>query len=450
MSNIETKKRVVVTGLGAVTPIGMGIEDTWESLMARRSAVRPIETFDASSLDVRIAAELPALKVADFAPKNYRKNAKVMARDTMIAVACAYHAVRDAGLNTKCIIDRHEATGESNIDSTRFGVNIGAGLINADLKELAPALGSAADAKPESFSLTRWGELGMNNLTPLWLLKFLPNMLACHVTIVHDAQAPSNTITCAEASSHLAIGEAFRTIARGDADVCLCGGSESKLNPMAALKQQLSAQAVVGDQDDPTSACQPFGLASKGCVISEGGCLVVLESLEHAKQRSARIYAEVSGFGASNNTFHWNKPDPTGKPAALAIGKAIKDAGSSIDQFGLVNPFGMGVEALDKPEALGWNEVFGDHLSGIPAMITRGAIGNNGAGTGAIDFAVATMSLYRATVPPSLNTSKLAPYAKFKFATDDPTDLCADHAITLGYAPAGGQHAALVLKQFKE
>ena len=159
----------------------------------------------------------------------------------------------------------------------------------------------AATAKDEAhkFDIRRWGAEGMENLTPLWLLKFLPNMLACHVTIVHDCQAPSNTVTCGEASSHLAIGEAFRTIARGDADVCICGGVESKIAPMAMARSHLLERLNSQSNDQPDKACRPFGKGARGTVVAEGGGLIILEALDHARARNARIYAEMAGFGAA-------------------------------------------------------------------------------------------------------------------------------------------------------
>ncbi len=183
------QRRVAITGLGTITPLGIGIEPLWEGLMAGRCGLKPIEAFDASGLASRLGGEIPGLKAADHVPKSYRKSVKVMARDIEIAVAAAHVAVLDAGLNTRCLVERGEANGPVNVNPTRFGANIGAGLICADLQELAGALYTAVENG--QFSLARWGRDGMNNLTPLWLLKFLPNMLGCHVTIVHDAQAPS-------------------------------------------------------------------------------------------------------------------------------------------------------------------------------------------------------------------------------------------------------------------
>ncbi len=442
-------RRVVVTGLGVATPIGIGVEPFWEALLERRCGLRRIEAFDPSGLPAQIAGELPSFSLRDYIPKTYRKSAKVMSRDIEIAVVCAYHAVRDAGLNTRCIIERGEAAEPSNVDSRRFGANIGAGLICADLPELAGALSTAA-GEDRRFSLTKWGTEGMNNLTPLWLLKFLPNMLACHVTIVHDAQAPSNTVTCGEASSHIAIGEAFRTIARGDADVCICGGAESKVNPMAMLRPWLFGWLNVDGNESPADALQPFGAKRRGTVAAEGGGLIILESLDHARRRGAKIYAEIGGFGAGTNTHSWSTPDPKGCGIALSLRNALADARTGAERIDLVAPFGTGTAAYDVAEIAGFNEVFQDRLDHVPAMTVRASVGNNGAGSGAIDFAAAVMALHNNTVPPSLNTSALDAACRFRFARSDPVDAKITQAVSAGHALVGGQSAALVIREYRE
>ncbi len=443
------KRRVVITGLGVAAPVGLGIESFWDGLLERRCGLRGIEAFDASGLASRVGGELPEFQLGDSIPKTYRKSAKVMARDIVIAVVCAYHAVRDAGLRTKCIIERGEADGPSNVDSTRFGANIGSGLICADLQELAGALATSVD-EDGAFSLARWGVEGMNNLTPLWLLKFLPNMLACHVTIVHDCQAPSNTITCGEASSHLAIGEAFRTIARGAADVCICGGAESKMNPMAVARAMLLGRLNTKSNDDPKGACRPFGAGRCGTVAAEGGGLTIIESLDHARARGARIYAEVAGFASTSNRYSWSRPDPQGRPIALALGRALSDAGIVSGDVSLAVPDGLGLDEHDAAEARAWKSVLGEHLPRIPALSTRGANGNCGAGAGVLEFSAMTMALHRNTVPASLNTDRLDAECAFRFVQADPIDSAIDYAVSTSSALAGGQSSALVIRRFKE
>ncbi|RJP36728.1 MAG: beta-ketoacyl-[acyl-carrier-protein] synthase family protein [Phycisphaerales bacterium] len=447
---MSRQRRVVVTGIGLATPIGIGAEAYWEALLQKKRGIRAIESFDPSQMAARIGGALPPHNMADYIPKTYRKNNKVMSDDTRIAVVCAHQAALNAGLNTACLIARGEAKGGSNVDPTGFGANIGAGLICADLPELAGALSTAADPATGRFSHARWGREGMTNLTPLWLLKFLPNMLACHVTIVHDAQAPSNTITCGEASSHLAIGEAFRTIARGAADVVICGGAESKMNPMALARPLLFGWLNTADNDRPHHACRPFASDGAGMVASEGGGLAILESLDHARRRGARIYAEVVGFGAAANTHDWRSPDPSGSPVRLAIEAALKDAGVGPAALGLAVPFGCAVPAFDASESLGWRDACGSRLEQVRAVATKGLIGVNGAGSGAIDFATAVLALYRNTVPPSANTHRTHDGCPFRFVQGDPVDANAEYAVTTAFALSGSQTAALVVRKFEE
>ena len=218
MSRSE-RRRVVITGLGPVSAFGVGMAPLWQALVEGRSALRAIERWDASGLPTSAAAEIPAdlFDVKSFVPKSYRKATKVMARDIELAVGAAHEAVRDAGLVTKS----HEGTpegGPPTLPPDRVGCHIGAGLIAADIDELTSALYTARDAAGQ-FSFGLWGEQGMNNLTPLWLLKYLPNMLACHVTIIHGAEGPSNTITCGEASGLLSLGEGSALPQLGSPDV---------------------------------------------------------------------------------------------------------------------------------------------------------------------------------------------------------------------------------------
>lgn len=440
-------RRVVITGVGLVTPIGIGAEAVWNALLEKKCGVRKIEEFNPSRFDARIAGQIESLAMGDFVPKSYRKSIKVMARDIEIAVACAYKAVTDAGLRTKCLIERGEAQAPTNVDSTRFGANIGAGLICADLTELAGALFSAADGD-RRFDIRKWGAEGMNNLTPLWLLKFLPNMLACHVTIVHDAQAPSNTITCGEASSHLAIGEAFRIVARGSADVAICGGAESKFNPMGVIRQSLLKRLAVNYNDDPTHACRPFDADRTGTVISEGGGLLIIEELEHAKRRDAKIYAEVIGFGAAANSKSWTQPDPDGVPIALAVRKAMADAGLKPDAVSLIGASGCGTREHDRSEARALHSVFGAHANKIPVLATKGATGNGGAGSGAIDIGVAALCVTHGAVPPSQNTDRVDPECDLNVVRGEARTMQVDTVVSTAYALGGGQTAALVLRRF--
>src|SRR3954464_6560915 len=297
-------RRVVITGIGVISPIGIGSKPFWDNLLAGKVGVRRIASFDPSGFSCQIAGEVPTFKISEYVPKSYRKATKVMARDIELAVVAADDAFKDAGLKSKAYTETPD------FDGKRFGCNIGAGLISVDLDELTSALTTSrgqGDARNQ-LDLQAWGKDGINHLTPLWLLKYLPNMLACHVTIIHALKGPSNTITCADASSHLAIGEAFRTIQRGNADLAICGGAESKVVPMGLMRQCVLKRVTESHNDPPADAVRPFDADATGTAIGEGGGLFILEEYEHAKKRGAKIYAELVGFGASQDTYRVDEP----------------------------------------------------------------------------------------------------------------------------------------------
>ena len=433
---IAAMKRVVVTGIGIVSPLGLSAADHWAALLAGKSGVGPITRFDPGGFDCRIAGQVPDYRMADHVPKAYRKATKVMARDSELAVIAADDAFRDAGLRSKAYTDAPE------IDGTRFGCNIGAGLISADLDELTAAMDAArSDADPTRLDLRKWGTEGLANLTPLWLLKYLPNMLACHVTIVHGLMGPSNTITCGDASGHLAIGEAFRAIQRGKADLAVCGGAESKLNPMGLIRQEKLGRLNGTSNDAPGEAVRPFDEAAKGTVVGEGGGLLILEEMEHATARGATIYAELAGFAASQDTYKITEPDPTGRSYANAVRNALKDAGATPADVGAIVPHGLGIASHDRAELAGLRLAFGDRLSKIPAAATKAATGNLSAGSAA-DAATAALALRHGTLPPTLNAPADPPLGLSR----EPRPVDAGVAVATVYS-LGGQNAALVFRR---
>lgn len=431
------KRRTVVTGLGPIASIGIGKEAFLTGLRDRCVGINTIRAFDASEFRSRIAGEIPDLRCRDYVPKSYRKSAKVMARDIELAVAAADCAVRDSGLKTKGTSDN----GDVDVDPTRLGVNIGAGLICPDLNELTYAFAIASD--DGTFSLEAWGRGGMNNITPLWLLKYLPNMLACHVSIIHDAQAPSNTITCAEASSQLAIGEAYRTITRDGADVGLCGGAESKINPMGLLRQDLVGRLTRTRNDSPQSAVRPYDRDRDGTAVAEGGAVVVLEELSHAQKRDARIYGELIGVGAGFGTKDFISPDRDGQAVGVALTKAIADAGIEPADVDLVVGFACGLPEHDRAEAHAIRAVLGE----VPVTSINGQIGNNGAGTGALGVVTAALCVSESFIPGTINCDRRDQACPVNVVTD-PTDRQVNVAVTLNYGLSGGQVAALVWRRW--
>ncbi|HXE55023.1 MAG TPA: beta-ketoacyl synthase N-terminal-like domain-containing protein [Tepidisphaeraceae bacterium] len=429
-------RRVVITGIGVISPIGIGAKPFWENLLAGKIGVRRISLFDPSGLPSQIGGQVPDYKIGDYVPKSYRKATKVMARDIELAVIAADDAFKDAGLQSKAYSETPA------INSQRFGCNIGAGLISADLNELTGAMHVAREGN--KLDLQRWGRDGMNQLTPLWLLKYLPNMLACHVTIIHGLKGPSNTITCAEASSHLAIGEAFRTIQRGDADCAICGGAETKLVPMSLMRQILLKRVTDSHNDSPETAVRPFDSEATGTAVAEGGGLFILEEYEHAKQRGAKIYAELIGFGASQDTYSVTMPDPSGHSYGKAVSKAIQDAGVQADDVNLLVPHGLGIPSHDRAELAGLKTALGDALSNVALAPIKAQTGNIAAGSG-VDAAAAVLSLHHGRIPAALNTRKTIDGVKLN-VRPEVRDAKIDIAVSSVYS-LGGQNAALVFRR---
>lgn len=433
-------RRVAITGLGVVSPAGLGAPALWQALLDGRSSLKTIDLFDSSRFPCRIGGQLDDFSASKFVPRDYRKAVKVMARDIEIAVAAADLAFRDSGIVTKGI-DPQNLT----IDPKRLGCNIGAGLICTDLDELGQAI--TTSLVNGTFDLKAWGSTGMNNLTPLWLLKYLPNMLSCHVTIIHDAEGPSNTITCGDASGPLAVGEATRLIMRNAADVVIAGGAESKLNPMGLLRQTMLRRLCETHNDAPAAACRPFDRDHAGTVIGEGGGLVILEELARAQSRSGKIYCEIVGFGAACDPAGIDVLSPTAGGLDLAVRKALADAGIGPSDVGLLVAQGSGVTGEDAAESAAWAAALGDAVNTIPAVAISGAVGSLFAGHGGASLAVAAMALRQQVVPPTVNFASPAEGCRLRLSgAARPASI--RYAVVGSYT-VGGQSGACVLKTYE-
>jgi 3-oxoacyl-[acyl-carrier-protein] synthase II len=437
-------RRVVITGLGPVTCFGIGIDPLWQAMLEGRTGIAKIRRFDPDGFECRFAGELSdeQFTIRDVVPKSYRKATKVMCRDIELAVAAADAAVRNAGLTTKAT----DPDAEPTCAPHRVGCQIGAGLIAADVDELTAALVSSRNGNG-GVDLTHWGATGMQNLTPLWLLKYLPNMLACHVTIIHDCHGPSNTITCCEASSGLSLGESVRVIARGGADVCLTGGAEFKINPMAIFRQICAKRlAHPSDEDEARRAVRPFAPDASGTIIGEGGGIIVLEAIETAEMRGAMPLAEVAGFASTQShcrysiTFDFDPDDPA---MSDAMELAMEQAGVKPDQIDAIVPFGSGIANVDQAEAAAIRRVFGERAASIPIITTIPNTGNCNAGNGAVALSVAVRAMKEQKLPARLNTHG---------AQGLDADACESRDAELNCVLAfstsqGGQNAAIVLKR---
>ena len=431
--------RVVITGLGAVTPLGLTVNETWAGLCAGTCGIDKITAFDPVGFSCKLAGQVPDYKIREYVPKIYRKAVKLMSRDIELAVIAAHEALLHAGLITKGIDPENV-----NINPERAAINLGAGLISCDLVELAPAV--AASATDGKFDILKWGKEGLELVTPLWLLKYLPNMLACHIGIIHDIQGPSNTITCAETSAHLSIAEAAQIIARGGSDFALAGGTEAKVNPIVMIRQCLLKRATDQNNDEPASACRPFDADAKGSVFGEAAGVVILENLENAQSRDAKIHAEVVGFGQSNNinpTYEHLEPD--GKGIEIAIKKAIAEAQIEPGDLDLIIPHGTGIPADDLAEAKAIQAALGEAAAKTTVWPTKSMLSNTGAACGAVDVIAAICAMTENKIPAAKNCDKKADGCNLNI-TNQPQEKKIRYALSCSYT-YGGQTAAIVLKK---
>lgn len=389
----KSGRRVVITGLGMINPLGSTLEQVWQCLNEGKSGIRQISAFDSSTLTTRIAGEVLNFNGKDYIPKGSkegRKALRIMARGIQMAVSGAQVAIDDAQID------------KSAIDPTRFGVIFGSGLLATELDEIAGAAEVSANCKPGVVDLEKWGTEGIAAIPPLWMLKYLPNMLACHVSILHNAQGPNNTITESEVASLLALGEASRIIRRNGADFFLTGGAESKMNPLSMVRQCLFG-AISQRNEEPEKACRPFDKNRDGFVIGEGAGVIAIEELEHAKSRGARIYAELVGFGAA---FDRNRD---GRGLARAIRAAMEQAQVTPNDIDHINAHGLATVQADIWESKAIREVFGENQQDVPVFAAKSYFGNLGAGSGTSELITSILAMHHQCLPRTLNYSEPDP-----------------------------------------
>jgi 3-oxoacyl-[acyl-carrier-protein] synthase II len=428
------QRRVVITGLGLVSPIGIGPGPFWSSLAEGRGGIGKIAAFPVSGLPNDLGAEVKNFDPKTLATAKHRKalakSLRVMARDIQLAVAAAELALADAKLE------------DGGVDPTRIGVDLGAGLISTELDELAPAI-SLATHDDGTFDYEIYGSGGIGEIPPLWLLKYLPNMPACHISILCDCQGPSNSITEAEAASNIAIGEACRIIARDRADVMISGGADSKIHPLSLVRMSLLGQMSAWS-GEPSEAGRPFDRARDGWVPGEGAGILILEEREHALGRGARIYGEILGFGSGCDAMPQGGLDPEGSGTEIAIRAALRDAGLEPRDIGHVNAHGAGTQVSDLAEARAFHRVFGDGPS-VPVTALKGYFGNIVSGCGAVELVASLLGVNRGAIPPTLNCTDPDPECDLDIVRGAPRPT--DNRIFLKTnLTRHGQAAALVIR----
>ncbi len=427
-------RRVVVTGLGVVAPNGIGKDAFWSACLNGKSGVGPIRTFDASKHPVKIAAEVPDFDLAPFVRPNQRKSMKIMSRAMRFAVAAAGLGLQDSGLNGD--FDNPE----------RVGVVMGTGIVPVDLPEIAPALYQSCD-EGGRLKTDRLGHRGSEALFPLWILKYLPNMVAAHISMAVNAQGPNNTITTACAAGTQAVGEAFRLIARDDADIVLAGGADSRIDPLLLLAYNALGALSQSDRP-PAQVSRPFDGGRDGFVLGEGAGVLVLEELEHAKKRGATIYAEVLGLGSSFDAYAVTKPDPEAKGAARAIREALREARVDPKDVDYINAHGTSTRLNDAMETFAVKRVFGEGAKALPLSSIKSMVGHLIGAAGAVEAAALALTMHTGALPPTINQTHPDPECDLDYVPNTAREMPAKIAVSTSFG-FGGQNAALVMKQFK-
>ena len=422
------RPRAVITGVGIVSPIGIGKHTFWQNMIAGRSGIGYLRAFPSENLPSKLAAE-----VREFDPLahvRHKKFLKVMSRDIQLGVAAASLAARDSGLKPGLV------------DPDRLGVSFGAGRISTTPEELAEAV-SACAGSDSAFQYTRWGEDSMGKIAPLWLLRQLPNMPACHVSIEYDARGPNNTITSRDSSALLALAEAVRTIQRGAADCMFVGACSSSIHPVAITRLSLF-EGLSRRDDDPSRACRPFDYERDGTIVGEGAAAFIVEEYKHAVRRGVEIYAEVLGVGAGcDGTGYQNGAGGTG--LVRAIESALLQAGIDPREIGHINAHGKSTQRDDLVEARAYHRALGDAAETIPVTALKSYFGHFDAGSGSVELAGSVLALRHQQVPATLNYEVPDPRCRLNIVHREPIDRRVPTALSVNRTNIG-QSAAAILR----
>ena len=413
------KRRVVVTGMGVVTPVGNDVTTMWRSLLEGRSGAAPITHFDASSFGVRFACE-----VKGFDPLQYmdRKEAKRADQFTQYAVAAASQAMIDAGFGNN-----------TGYDPDNTGVIIGSGIGGLKIFE-------------EQHDVYR--QRGNSKISPFFIPMFISDIAAGIVSMQWGAKGPNYATVSACATSAHAIGDAYRTIQYGDADVMITGGAEATVTPMA-IGGFTNMKALSERNESPETASRPFDLTRDGFVMGEGGAVLILEELEHARARGAKIYSEIVGYGATGDAYHLTAPAPNGEGAQRAMKRALNDAGLTPADVQYVNAHGTSTPANDLNETAAIKAVFGDHAKTINVSSTKSATGHMLGAAGAVEAVIGTLTINDGVIPPTINYTTPDPECDLNYTPNTPVKREVNAVISNSFG-FGGHNTTLAIQRFAD
>jgi len=413
---MDKNRRVVVTGMGVITPLGFDLDTLWNNLMEGRSGVSVIDHFDVSEYPTRIAAS-----IRDFNPEDYmdRRDARKMDRFVQFAVAASDLALRDAGLKV----------GE-NADPERVGVYVGSGI------------GGLGTWEEQHRVLL---ENGPKRVSPFFIPMMIANMASGQISMRNGAKGPNSTSVTACATGTHSIGDSFRLIQRGDADVMICGGAEATITPIG-MAGFCAMRAMSTRNDEPERASRPFDVDRDGFVMGEGSGILVLEELEHALKRGARIYAEVIGYGMSADAHHITDPDPDGPARCMAL--AIRDAGLKPEDVQYINAHGTSTPVGDKSEITAIKRTFGDHAYKLAVSSTKSMTGHLLGAAGGLEAVILALSIQRGRLAPTINVDNQDPECDLDVVPNKPRDLDLRVGLSNSFG-FGGHNATIVMRKYE-
>lgn len=409
-------KRVVITGVGPITPIGIGKENYWESLMEGKSGISQITNFDSTNHASKIAGE-----VKDFHPEDYikKREAKKMDKFSQLAIAGTILAINDSKLDV------------DNIDKERVGVILGSGVGGIETLEREH---------------TKLIERGPKRVSPFFIPMMISNMGSGHITMLYGFRGPSFTVTTACASGTHAIGESFRLIQRGTCDMAVTGGSEAAVSSIAVAGFS-SMRALSTNNDEPKKACRPFDKNRDGFVIGEGAGILILEELEHALKRGAYIYGEIVGYSATSDAYHITAPDPEAKGATKAMKMALEDGQVDYREVDHINAHGTSTYYNDKLETLAIKAVFKEHASKISICSTKSMTGHLLGAAGGVEAIASVLAIEKGKIPPTINYETFDPECDLDYTPNKPKERNIKYALSnsLGF---GGHNATILFKKY--
>jgi 3-oxoacyl-[acyl-carrier-protein] synthase II len=412
------RRRVVVTGLGALTPVGNTTEEFWDALRNGRSGIGPITKFDTTDYPTRIAGEVRGFDPLKFVDK---KEARRLDPYLLYAVASAVMAMEDSGLDV------------AKVDGTRFGVLVGSGI---------GGITTLLDTHKTLIAK------GPDRVSPFFIPMLIINMASGLISMRFGARGPNSSVVTACATGNHAIGDATRIIQRGDADVMIAGGAEAIIVDLT-FAGFCAMKAMSTRNDDPTRASRPFDAERDGFVCGEGAGLMVLESLEHARRRDARTYAEVIGYGMTGDAHHMTAPDPEGDGAARAMAAALGDAGLAPAAVQYINAHGTSTPYNDKYETLAIKRVFGDHARRLAVSSTKSMTGHLLGAAGGIEAIASVLALHHGVLPPTINYEKPDPDCDLDYVPNQARKQAIEVAMSNAFG-FGGTNATLAFRRFAD